>query len=602
MNKVNIFNKIKNLYKKLSTLGFLKYFFYEENNIIVSENEIEEFNNLCGKIEGNYLDNEQISSILSKNDNTLIIAGAGSGKTTTIIGKIKYLIKTNQCEPEDILLLSFTNTSAKEMKLRVKKETNMEIDTYTFHKLGLEIIKSTQNTDVNIFTGEVSNLIIKFINELFNDTSYLLKFVNYIINDICGYTNTTIDNKIINKKHIDIYNYLYLNKIKFTYKNIFFLPKYNKYINSYSDLLNLINKEKILTNISTNLIWYHLCNFNKNIYMIIANSFETIISLIKSNNYTINEVNNLITNKTKIIFDLIKPIYIKYNNYLSKNNLIDFNDMINKSTDLIKTNKYIHHYKYVIVDEYQDISMSRYKLLLAMRNQNYYKLFCVGDDWQSIYRFSGSDISLITNFSKYWGPTSISRIQHTYRFSSTLANISGKFIMHNPNQLKKNIIGFNSNTYPIEIINGLNELETKLKELPYYSKIYLLGRYTFDIDILRKCNNFTLEYNRYTKDTDIIYNKRIDLDIKFLTAHKSKGLQSDYVVILNNKDELMGFPSKVKDSNLVNSLLDNSDTYPFSEERRLFYVALTRCKKKVYLLTESNNKSIFIKYLEKNKR
>ena len=440
MNKVNIFNKIKNLYKKLSTLGFLKYFFHEKNNIIVSENEIKEFNNLCGKIEGNYLDNEQISSILSKNDNTLIIAGAGSGKTTTIIGKIKYLIKTNQCKPEDILLLSFTNASANEMKLRVKKETNMEINTYTFHKLGLEIIKSTQNTNVNIFTGEVSNLIIKFINELFNDTLYLLKFVNYIINDICGYTNTTIDNKIINKKHIDIYNYLYLNKIKFTYKNIFFLPKYNKYINSYSDLINLINKEKILTNISTNLIWYHLRNFNKNIYMIIANSFETIISLIKSNNYTIDEVNNLITNKTKIIFDLIKPIYIKYNNYLSENNLIDFNDMINKSTDLIKTNKYIHHYKYVIVDEYQDISMSRYKLLLAMRNQNYYKLFCVGDDWQSIYRFSGSDISLITNFPKYWGPTSISRIQHTYRFSSTLANISGKFIMHNPNQLKKNII------------------------------------------------------------------------------------------------------------------------------------------------------------------
>ena len=95
MNKVNIFNKIKKLYKKLSTLGFLKYFFHEENNIIVSENEIKEFNNLCGKIEGNYLDNEQISSILSKSDNTLIIAGAGSGKTTTIIGKIKYLIKTN---------------------------------------------------------------------------------------------------------------------------------------------------------------------------------------------------------------------------------------------------------------------------------------------------------------------------------------------------------------------------------------------------------------------------------------------------------------------------------------------------------------------------
>lgn len=605
VNKVNIKNKIIKILKNIFTLGFLKYFFRKENLNLVSDEEVKKYNDLCGKIEGNYLDKQQITSILDEGNNTLIIAGAGSGKTTTIIGKIKYLIKMNMCNANDILLLSFTNKSAKEMKIRVKNETNEDIDTYTFHKLGLEIIKTT-NSDVKIFTGEVNKLIISFINDLIKDKIYLLNFIDYVINDLCGYRNTTIDNKVVKKNHVYIYNYLYLVNIKFVYKDIFYLTKYKKYISSFNELLNFINKENINIEINSNVMWYHLCNFNHSIYMVISNSIETIISLIKSNNYTLEDVSNLIDSKTKKVYDIIKPIYIKYNEYLKGNNLIDFNDMINISTELIINNKFIHHYKYVIVDEYQDISMSRYKLLLAMRNQSYYKLFCVGDDWQSIYRFAGSDISLITNFSKYWGKTNINRIEHTYRFSSTLANISGKFIMNNPNQIKKNIIGFNSDIYPIEIIyakdivESLKLLEDKLDKMPYFTKIYLLGRYTFDIDILRKDSNFTLEYNHYTKNMDIIYNKRIDLDIQFLTAHKSKGLQADYVVILNNKNELMGFPSKVKDSNLVNSLLDNSDKYPFSEERRLFYVALTRCKKKVYLLSSDTNKSIFIKYLEKH--
>ena len=118
---------------------------------------------------------------------------------------------------------------------------------------------------------------------------------------------------------------------------------------------------------------------------------------------------------------------------------IDFNDMINMAVDYVKQGKYTNPYKMVIVDEYQDISKARFELLKALRESSDYDLFCVGDDWQSIYRFAGSDISFIQRFSNYWGSTEISKIETTYRFSQRLIDISGEFIMKNPMQIKKSI-------------------------------------------------------------------------------------------------------------------------------------------------------------------
>lgn len=572
-----------------------------KHNEILQKDIVSNFNELCGKIEGNYLDSNQITSIVSNSMNSLIIAGAGSGKTTTIIGKIKYLINNNICSSEDILLLSFTNKSAYEMKERVHNELGLYVDTFTFHKLGLEIIKGVYD-NVNIYTDNIGKLIISIINELLISDTYAVNFIYYVINNICMYKYTSIDKKVYRNKYDTMLSiYLFINNIKYKYRKVFYLVDYNLYISSINDIKDNIIKKRI----SVNSIWKYLCYFNRSVYISVSSMFEMIISLIKSNNYSINDLEKLITKDSKLLFELVKPIFIKYNEYLINNKLIDFNDMINLSTNIVKENKYIHKYKYVIVDEYQDISLSRYKLLLAMRKQNNYKLFCVGDDWQSIYRFSGSDVGLITNFSKYWGDTKIYKIEHTYRFSSKLANISSKFIMKNNNQIKKNIIGREGNCFPIEIIYGssdnnlINEFINMLYKLPNYSKVFLLGRYTFDIDILRNNKYFNIEYNYITKSYDIILDKRVDLDINFLTIHKSKGLQSDYVFILNNKDELMGFPSKVKDSSLVNSLLDNSDNYLYSEERRLFYVSITRCKVKTYLLVNKYNKSIFIKEIEK---
>ena len=322
--------------------------------------------------------------------------------------------------------------------------------------------------------------------------------------------------------------------------------------------------------------------------------FLTLISLVKSNSLSNEEFSK---RYDKTISSLFIPVITSYNEYLKDNNMIDFNDMINLSTKLIKENKYIHNYKYVIVDEYQDISISRYNLLKAMRNQKDYDLFCVGDDFQSIYRFSGSQINLITNFEDFWGETMVGRISRTYRFSDTLAKISSSFVMKNPSQLRKNIIGLPSDIFPLEMIYSIEELKSVLNSLPLYSTVYFLGRYNNDLDIIRSDNSFSIVYNN---GMEIIYSKRIDLVITYLTIHKSKGLQSDYVFILNNKADGSSFPSKIKDDEIVYTLLDNTDEYPYSEERRLFYVGLTRSKKKTYLLVDKNSESIFIEELKKN--
>ena len=557
--------------------------------------KINEFRTLIGKVENRTLDDEQVNSIVKGDNSTLVIAGAGSGKTTTIVGKIKYLICKEHVSPNKVLVLSFTNLSAKEMKERIEKEINASIYVSTFHKLGLEIIKESTDYEVEIFTGDLRSIIITSINKLINNSEYLIKLISYLVNTLN--IKKGIKDEIFKYKEETIVSYfLYLNNIMYEYtSNSFYLITYDLFIkckknfNLVKFILYLKSNNIILTKVNYNLVW-KLFNKNNNIIYSLSEYFCTVISLIKSNDLSLEELER----DNKDIIYLIKPIYEEYNKYLKDNNLIDFNDMINLSTYLVNTNKYIHNYDYVIVDEFQDISKSRYNLLIALRKQKDYKLFCVGDDFQSIYRFSGCDISLITEFEKYFGKTKINKITTTYRFPNLLAKISGEFIMKNKKQIKKEIKGIDSNIFPLEIINN-SELENKLKSLPYYSTVYFLGRYSTDIDLIKGNKEFLINYRN--NKIEIIYGKRVDLDIEFLTIHKSKGLERDYTFILNNKERGKSFPSKIINDKFINSLLDNSDTFPFAEERRLFYVAITRAKIKCFLLEEKENSSKFLKEL-----
>ena len=338
----------------------------------------------------------------------------------------------------------------------------------------------------------------------------------------------------------------------------------------------------------------------------IVELFETVINLMKSNGYDIDTIRRLNVNNTNIqnnniILSLVEPIYNDYCAYLKENSEIDFNDMINIATQYVEQKKYINAYKYLIVDEYQDISKARFRLLDSMRKSSDYNLFCVGDDWQSIYRFAGSDIDFILNFERYWGASEISKIETTYRFSQTLIEISGSFVMQNPSQIKKYIKGNNDATgFALGEINGYTDkyaiefMIKKLEELPKNSSIFFIGRYSFDSKLLDDSELLECRYNNISGLVDVKYRKRDDLKMNFMTAHKSKGLQADYVFIINNRKSRMGFPSKIQDAAILSLLLNNAEQYPYAEERRLFYVALTRAKKKVFIVTVKEQESEFV--------
>ena len=342
---------------------------------------------------------------------------------------------------------------------------------------------------------------------------------------------------------------------------------------------------------------------------------ESFINLSKSRRLTPNSLMSLYSDKTKIQSDFMLerqemflqfalPILEKYNKTLQKRNEIDFNDMINKATDVIKSNKPKYTYQYIIVDEYQDISFSRFNLIKEIRDLSGARLVCVGDDWQSIYRFAGSDISLFSNFDKYVGKYEQLLIDQTYRNSQSLIDITSKYIQKNPKQISKipkskkepladpvKFVHYKQEEIENTFINEIQNLVNK-----YGNKsILVLGRHSFDINELIKLTpNSRIKYIERTGKLEI--NGFEDIDIKYLTVHKSKGTEADNVIILNLKNHLLGFPNKMTDDPVLSLLLNDDEEFRFAEERRLFYVALTRTKNEVILLIPSDI-SLFVEEL-----
>lgn len=526
----NIKEKYNNLYKTIMSNIFLIIknirFLYDYNHINILKrnqntkfinNELLKSNDILNDINGHSLDINQRKIVLNDEDNILVIAGAGSGKTLTIIGKIRYLIEIKKIKESEILCISFTNDSVNDIKSALRKKYNYNVDVYTFHKLSLNILKSNNK---NISIAE-SNLL------------------DYIINE-----------------------YFYIN-----FNNSIILKKEN--IKMFIQLKNLI---------------------------------KTFINLFKSNNYNINNFNdfffenrNIIDKKIRksnmLLLYLIRDIYMEYETELKSQNLIDFNDMINNAAKIVNKVRY----KYIIIDEYQDTSFTRFNLIKKIKDNNDVKIMAVGDDFQSIYRFTGCNLDIFLDFEKYFGKSKILKLENTYRNSKELVEVAGMFIMKNKKQMKKKLKSDKTCFKPIKIIyysNLVKSFEILINKIE--TNIFLLGRNNKDISEIIKSGLFIL------KDDFLIYKKDESKIIKFLTIHRSKGLEEENVIVLNNNDDYLGFPSKIVNDNILDFVLINKDSYKYEEERRLFYVALTRTKKNVFLFTKKDNESIFIKEIIKS--
>lgn len=341
----------------------------------------------------------------------------------------------------------------------------------------------------------------------------------------------------------------------------------------------------------------------------------TFLSLFKSNNLQLSDIdkilienekeeNRFLKSRNELFLIIFKHFFDYYENSLKITGKIDFNDMINKSTEIIKLGFCPQPYKYIIIDEYQDISVSRFKLIKALQNATSAKVICVGDDWQSIYRFSGSDIDLFSNFEKYFGPSKFLKIEKTYRNSQELIDIASEFVTQNPNQLTKDLKSDKHISCPIKAVFYSDDIskavENAIKDIVLEfgenSEILLLGRTRYDIQILKNSDNFELEKNTQK----IFFLPFPNLNLSFLTVHKSKGLEADNVILLNMQNNLLGFPNRISSDPVLSLVLANKEEYLYAEERRLFYVAITRTKNRTYLVAPEKHYSQFLEELISN--
>ena len=362
--------------------------------------------------------------------------------------------------------------------------------------------------------------------------------------------------------------------------------------------------------------------------------YKNFRKLIKSfiNIFEAKHLNKKDFSKFKKSTKLIKDGYLRkrqelflniveevYDMYFKRNhsNIIDHNREITNAYELIKNKKFDKKYDYILVDEYQDINYARYLLLKELQIATNAKLFVVGDDWQSIYSFNGSDIKLFIDFDEYFDSPELIKIGENRRNCQKINDITKNFIMnYNEGQEDKELkyykIESNPNLEPIKIVKYPNNKKvSKILTLDAIFQhitennpkkqldILLLGRMNDDIDDFIGNSLFIAkDYEKYKK---VFYAENPSLNIDFMSIHKSKGLEYDEVIILNLKDEIAGFPSQIDDDPIL-SLIKTSDENDFAEERRLFYVALTRTKNNVYLLTPPSKVSRFISELKKDNK
>ena len=308
--------------------------------------------------------------------------------------------------------------------------------------------------------------------------------------------------------------------------------------------------------------------------------------------------------------DIFETLYKEYQEYLEANRLYDFADMINLATKLVKNEpSCMLGYEYILLDEVQDLSPNRLRLVREILNKNSScRLFAVGDDWQSIYRFAGSNLELIERFENYFGRhIRRSLIETTHRFGAPTVQKSSSFVQKNPAQARKKVCGLKTET-PIKIILSKTDVKNRKSEVDGFRnaikdmlatydeeallemKLQIISRFNHDLAFIADAP----EININGEKVSWLLESGNKLEFEFCSIHKSKGITRDIVIVLNMNDDLMGMPAQRENDPLIDMLLSAQESYPFAEERRLFYVALTRARKATYLIAKEKKPSPFL--------
>nr|WP_082708682.1 UvrD-helicase domain-containing protein [Marinobacterium profundum] len=655
----------------------------------------ERFQALFDGIESNPLTERQREACIIDDDNNLVLAGAGTGKTSTLVGRAVYLIKSAQARPADILLLAYGSKAAQEMRERLHvRLDNDGVAAKTFHALGQLIITEVEGAKPRISAlaedaKALASQVDSWFQQLLQQDSYrrlALTYFQYYLypaknpfdfksegeyfeyltaNEIRtfkgeavkSYEECLIANWLfrmgVGYVYEDIYHEAQTKSPDFrTYQPDFYLPDYGIYIEHFGidrqgNTAPYIDREQYLasmqwkrelheTHQTTMIETFHyerregrlLENLQAKLeaqqvafsplpdaavletlreFGAISRFSELLSQLLgryKNGCFNAAKLQQIIAGSAErkqlqAAMTLLQPVLELYQDLLSSRDEIDFDDMIGRALAYVQDGRFKPRWRFILVDEFQDISEPRARLVKALHEAHSdCSLFCVGDDWQAIYRFSGSDVGLTSGFNHYFGPGATTVLDKTFRFNSSIGEVASRFVMRNPAQVPKQLKAHEQVNQPaVSLMRRSRDpaqpwraLEDVLRELAQHAKpgssVYLLARFWFrlpDSTALRALNRDWPKLN-----------------IEALSLHAAKGKEADYVIILGLESGKHGFPSEKLTHPLLEALLPAAEPYEFAEERRLFYVSLTRARHRVFLVCDMVTASKFVIELQRD--
>lgn len=617
------------------------------------------------------LSEEQYAAASSRALSSLVLAGAGTGKTRTLIGRLAYLYELGDLQKTRVLMLAFAKKAAVEMRERIDDLLPMiseGVQVNTFHSLGLCIVAKVKGIVPQLTELSEVGAMERFIRQGFfdlcaKDENYLASYFKWLsmstVNELSGTLLRSLNDEYVqNRAELLCANLLYQLKIDYLYKahyphqhrwskcksyqSCFYLPTQNIYLEIYDVAESSLSEEQL--ELRRNSLSIHAQHNTKcfelffdgdleGFYQQSYDLFSTFQKLNRARSKRIRlgrsayhyeslveqlcrwlplfkheqswpDLEPLFGVEGLLLNELLEPIWRLYQEYLDKSGSIDFEQMIILATEYVRSGRFQVPWDEVMIDEFQDISLHRAALIQAMREQHpTMRLFCVGDDWQAIYRFAGSDLRFTTEFERFFGKVQRFTLSQTFRFGEILSKESSRFVLANSRQSRKSLHGHHGHKNPLilcpsEQIKVKNCLSSVLEVIQQDAELCTRSseQERVSVLILSRFNHFLLS----PKDLSTYAQGFSNIELLQGTVHSVKGNEADYVLLLEVNRGEFGFPSEKLSDKLVESLLPMAEDFPFAEERRLFYVALTRARRQVYLLYSEAIMSVFIEELKEN--
>ncbi|NVK40528.1 MAG: UvrD-helicase domain-containing protein [Oceanospirillaceae bacterium] len=502
---------------------------------------------LFDAVESQALTEAQQRACIIDDDRNLVLAGAGSGKTSTLIARTAYLVASGQSRPEEILLLAYGRDAAREMRERLQQRLGIDVTATTFHALGQRIISAAdgQRPSISALASEgraLDRWVAAQLESMLDDPQFRRDLADYCLH--------------FRRPAVDLSGG-----------------------DGRESLRSLLSQTRVLDSLGS-LLAQALRRYRA--AALDEGALESRIA------------NSPAPEHARATLKLLQPLLERYRRELAERGEIDFDDMIRRAREQLLVGRFRSPWRFILVDEFQDLSAPRAALIQALLGAvPDASLFAVGDDWQSIYRFGGSDLRLTTRFDECFAPASISALDRTFRFNDRIHAVASRFILRNPSQLPKTLeTQTRSDAHAVTLIgHSRGDEDAVLLPLladiaaarPQGGRVLLLARHRFRLPegdrlavLARSCSPLQLEAQ---------------------TCHAAKGREADVVILLGLDQGTWGFPQGQTEHPLLEALLAPSDRFEHAEERRLFYVALTRARARVYLLCDRVAPSVFAREL-----